>query len=525
MLWLCPFFAKRLSGERNLAKIIPSIALILALLAGCSGSRNTRIANDGRIAPPSIGNAAVDEGDAASDPFDADDADPDDKTVEIRTYRFGLEQAMQWALGHNLSLATANDNVARSKFNVLAAAAEFEVKIIPNANAGIGGGSSGTSTSRGMGLDLRKTIPFGTTATLSGKTDESAETSSTSVGIQLEQPLLRGLGVEVNKNNLLSAQFGMLASERSFVLYQENLTVSVVRGFYEIIRQRELLALNGKSAERTRGHLEAARARERVGLASRIDVLRAEIQLRQSEDNLLSAQQAYGDAVDRFRIMLGFGPQADVDIDADLSFNEFSVDERQALFLAMSNRLDLAQASDEILEAERYLRLAKNSTLPELNLVVGFTRLGSGSDFAESSNLSDSAWTIGLATSSDVRRTAERARYEQSKFELDARGRSRQLLEDTVVREVKDALRRLEKNRKRIDIQKSETEHAQQKMRLAKMKFDRGLGDNFDLMAAEEEIIRAESNYLAAVTDYIVSQTEFKKAIGTLVERPAHLLR
>ena len=51
------------------------------------------------------------------------------------------------------------------------------------------------------------------------------------------------------------------------------------------------------------------------------------------------------------------------------------------------------------------------------------------------------------------------------------------------------------------------------------------MADNFELIDAEEAIIRAETNYIHAVTDYIVSQVELKKTVGTLVERPMRLLR
>jgi len=447
------------------------------------------------------------------------------KKIAARTYRFGLRQAIKWALAQNLSLMNSRDQVTRATFNIRTAAAEFEVKITPKADATFSGGSGGSSTSRAVGLDITKKTGIGTQLGISGDTSKVGGAHTTAVTLSLTQPLLRGLGRTVNEDSILDAKFNLLSNQRSFVEYQEDLVVSVARGFYEIIRQREMLALNEKSAQRTRQHLKAAQARERVGLASRIDVLRAEIQLRQAEDNLLAAQQAYGDAVDRFRILLGFGPQDDVQIDADLSYEEFAIDTEKAILIAMSNRLDLATSRDQIAQSKRNLKVARNNTLPQLDLVFGYQQFGSGASFSDSSDLTQSTWTVGLATSTDIRRTAERAAYEQAKLDLRAAERNYQLYKDTVVREVKDAIRNLEKNRKRIAIQKADVDHAHQKLKLARMKFDRGLADNFDLIDAEEEIIRAETNYISSVTDYIISQFDVKRTIGTLIERPAHLLR
>lgn len=447
------------------------------------------------------------------------------KQIVLTAYRFGLEQAIKWALANNLSLMNSKDQVARAGFNVHSAAAAFEVKIIPGGAASVSGGSSGSETTRGAGIGFTKRTRIGTQVGVSGDTTKIGDTHTTSIGFELTQPLLRGLGRAVNEDGLLDAEFSLLSSERSFLEFQESLILSVVRSFYEIIRQREVLGLNERSAERTGHHLEAAQARERVGLASRIDVLRAEIQLRQAEDNLLVARQAYGDAVDRLRILLGFGPEDDVEIDADLSYEEFEIDPETAMRLAMTNRLDLARARDEIDQQQRNLKVAKNNTLPQLDLVLGYQKFGTGPAFSDSSSLSDSTWTIGLSSSTDIMRTAERARYEQSKLDLAASRRNYQLLKDTVVREVKDALRRLDTSLKRIAIRARDIGHASQKLKLAGMRFDRGLADNFEVIDAEEEIIRAETNRISAVTDYIVSQIEVKRAIGTLIEKPARLLR
>ena len=473
-------------------------------------------ADDANAPPPS---------DTASSATENPDAEDEDgaKTIVIHKYRFGLEQAAQWALANNLSLMNMRDQVTGSQFNVRAAAADFEVKIIPRANAGLTGGTGGTHAASGAGLELSKKMSTGTVADVSGTTASNGTSTTSGVGATLTQPLLRGLGKTVNEDALLDARFGVLSSRRSFVQFEEALVVSVVRGFYEIIKQRELVDLSRKSAERMRRHMDAAQAREKVGLASRIDVLRADIQMRQAQDSLLAAEQAYGDAVDSLRVMLGFGPQDDVEIDSDLTYNEFTVDQDQAILMAMTNRLDLAQSRDEIEVAERKVRVAKNNTLPQLDLVLGYAQSGTGSSFSDSTGLRDSTWTLGLATSTDIRRTAERARYEQSKLDFEARKRNNQLLQDTLVREVKDAIRRLDVSRKRIDIQKAEMDQAQQKLRLAKIKFDRGLGDNFDLITAEEEVLRAQSAHIAAVTDYIVSQVEVKRALGTLIEKPAGL--
>ena len=44
--------------------------------------------------------------------------------------------------------------------------------------------------------------------------------------------------------------------------------LDTVRAMYEVVRQKELVKLNEESERRLRGHAEAARAKEKIGLAS-----------------------------------------------------------------------------------------------------------------------------------------------------------------------------------------------------------------------------------------------------------------
>ncbi len=131
-----------------------------------------------------------------------------------------------------------------------------------------------------------------------------------------------------------------------------------------------------------------------------------------------------------------------------------------------------------------------------------------------------SPFSFGLSTSTDILRSAARARYEQSKLDVAGSRRNYRLLKDTVVREVKDVLRRLDTSRKRIAIRASDIDHAGQKLRLAQMRFDRGLADNFELImdqyygGPEDDLDIVPDSEEAPRMEFEVDMSEFVQKVA-----------
>ena len=56
-------------------------------------------------------------------------------------------------------------------------------------------------------------------------------------------------------------------------------------------------------------------------------------------------------------------------------------------------------------------------------------------------------------------------------------------------------------------------------MALARVKFDHGMADNFDVIEAETELQRARVDLLSVETEYIAGTYNMRAELGTLIER------
>jgi outer membrane protein TolC len=119
-----------------------------------------------------------------------------------------------------------------------------------------------------------------------------------------------------------------------------------------------------------------------------------------------------------------------------------------------------------------------------------------------------------------MRRTVERANYEQSLISVKSARRSESLQRDEVVREAKREHRNLRRQEQRIKIQQDQIQDSKGQLELAQIKFRWGLADNFDVINAEESLRRAQTNLLSVVIDYIIGTYRLRRVMGTLIDRP-----
>ena len=431
-----------------------------------------------------------------------------------------LEQAINRALYANRALAGVRDSTESAKLSIVGAESQFELKFFPGLSAGVSGDSFSSRENVGAGIRLKKRLISGTSMSVGPQLQRADEEFRSGVEVSVTQPLLRGFSREFNLSGVRGAQFGLRTANRSLYLSQVNTILSTVGSVYEVVRQRELVGLNEKSAQRLRGHSEAARAKEKIGLATPIDTYREEIQLRQAEDNLVTGRERYGDALDNLKVLLALPLSEQIVVEAPLSYETVRISESESVDVALKNRIELDQAEDTVKESHRMSKIAKHNTLPELNVALTYSQFGSDDQFGRSLSLNDNSWGVSLVSSTDLARTAARASYDQSVLSVRGAERNRDLLKDEITRQTRRELRNLMRLEKRIGIQQEQIEQATGKLELAKVKFQRGLANNFDMIEAEGQVRNAQINLLSVVVDYIGGTYRLRSVMGTLVDRP-----
>jgi outer membrane protein TolC len=429
-----------------------------------------------------------------------------------------LEEAVKLALVENLNLQSSVDVVQGAMVGENLAESRFNFKVTPTYERGFGESSL---LDQGVGVEVSKLLPFGTTITGGLRSDwassELANANASAFSMRVTQPLLRGFGKKVTEYDLVNSRRNLQSSERNLELAKQRLAVDVVSSYYNIVRQAGLADVARKSLERNKELLRASEARLEVGLASKLDVFRAELQLSQAEDAAIYRKEALELALDSFKFNLGLAPTDDVALEmTEPEYQPVTVDIDAATALALQNRVEVREESDRIHDAQRSLSVSKQNLLPQVDLNLRYDRRGVGDSFTSSFNFIDNVFNFYLSTSYPLDRSSENASYAMTQIDLGARRRQLKIVEYNIANEVRAAARNVERIGKSIVLQERNTDFAEKQLRLATLRYQRGLASNFDIIDAENNLIQARSNYVSLVSDYHVAQIELKRVTGTL---------
>ncbi len=430
-----------------------------------------------------------------------------------------LTDVINLALYANRSLISSAYGVENRKFSLDAAQSEFEWKLIPGADAR----ATDDMSIIGAGVTVEKKFAPGPVAALTPKIvrsddDDDSEAYSGKFGISLTVPLLRGFGSEINLNSVRTAEYSLRTAHRSHYLVKVNIVLEAVSATYDIVEQGELVHLFQDQTKSFRGHVVMAKAREKIGLATPIDVYRAEIRLKDAQDNLSRAREALRSAGDRLKIVLASPLEQAIQVVAPLDYQPLDITVEEAVATALKHRVELKQVDDRIEESRRASRLAKNNLLPQLDLVANYTRSGSHDKFSRSMRLNEDFWGINLTSTTDWSRTAEKAGYQQTLLAVKTDELNRWTITDGIKREIRQNFDSLLKAAERAQIRNEQIGQASGKLALAEIKFGYGMANNFDVIEAQTELQRARVNLLAAKIEHIVGRYRLRAAMGTLIE-------
>ena len=427
-----------------------------------------------------------------------------------------LEQAVEMALAQNRSLQSAGLDVASSQYALEAQKGEFDIKVRP---IGRLGQSSADNRTWNVGVDFSKKLESNVTVSLRPTMGGSENENVTGLALSLGVPLLRGFGKDAGLDGVYSSLYSLNTAKLSFYRTQVDTVMRTVRAVYDAIQSEQLVTFYAEQEKRLAGHLALVKIKVQSGVISAIDLYRAEIQLKNVQDALASAQERETDNIDVLKEILAMPMQKAITITAPVEYEPVDIPLEQAQETARQNRVEIEMQHMALDEAERKEKLARHNLLPDVNLNMAYSPEGRASESFDFTSLNDQNWYMQLSGNTDFSQAAEKSAYERSRIAMRQAKIDYEASLDSIEKEVRSQLNRLEKNQQRIDLRKEQIRQANGKLKLAQSKFRYNMAGNFDLLEAQTEFQKAQTDYLADVMSYIIGTYQLRATISTLFAR------
>jgi len=280
-----------------------------------------------------------------------------------------------------------------------------------------------------------------------------------------------------------------------------------------------VIAVARRGFDRARQLREASEAKLGAGLVSQLDVLRAQQLVSQAELQLFDAEGSAEDSRDQLRFLIGADAGTQFDIVPDIPKTIEELTAEQAIGQAMANRLDLQGAIVEAADADRAIAFARNQLKPQLDLNLALTRRETAESLPHSFGLDKFQFATFFNISMPVDRTPQTIEYQNAVIDRDRRQRDIDTLRRRIADDVRRQLRQRDRVIRSLAAAESNVKLAQQEVEVARLRYERGLSNNLDVVSAETNLLNVESLRILALADLATSRLSLRATLGILDPR------
>ncbi|MBK7875858.1 MAG: TolC family protein [Planctomycetes bacterium] len=432
-----------------------------------------------------------------------------------------LAEALDTAVRSNRELLGQKDSLYQTALGLTGTRYAFSPRVASAlgyvfSGTDAGGSSHGATWSASVAQQL----PTGGDVSITGSTGFASgggNTYDASVAIHLTQPLLRGAGRDIAWESLTQAERSLLYAIRNFELFRESFSIDVARRFYELVQQKQALENQRRNLEGFVFGRKQAEALFSVGRTNELEVLRARRSELTSQNSLIEAEESLRLALDRFRIFLGLSEGEHVDVrDEEPAFVEVDFDVDSAVAVALENRLDWLNQKEQLEDARRGVRIAKNGLLPDLALSLDYGLATGASATFGGRPLDDGSYGAALSLDLPLQRTNERNAYRSSQLALASAERAVAQFQDDLVASVRSTFRELARRQQSLAIQEQLIADQVRNAKIAQLRFEQGDFSNRDLVEAQEALLEARNALIQEKVAYEIARLGLLKDLGLL---------
>jgi OMF family outer membrane factor len=293
----------------------------------------------------------------------------------------------------------------------------------------------------------------------------------------------------------------------------EQIRLNVSTSYYDLQQADENVRIQQAAVKNAEASLRDAQALERAGVGTRFDVLRAQVNLANSQQNLVRALSQQRIASARLGTLLSIPGSISISAADPVALaGLWNQTLEQSIILAFQNRPELQQFLAQRNISEQRRRLALSDLGPQLSIVASYNLLD---QFNDSISVTD-GYSIGLQanlTLFDGGAAKARAAQERANIRIAETQFSQQ--REQIRFQVEQAYSNLQANLENVQTANAALEQARESLRLARLRFQAGVGTQTDVIAAETDLTTAEGNRVAAILDYNRALVSLQQAVST----------
>lgn len=430
------------------------------------------------------------------------------------TLRIDLAQALEIALTENPTIKVVNQEIEKKRYAHKGTLASLFPQISYSADY------SRTLKKQVMYMDfdmgdmggMGGEMPEGMDASSMDEGFEVGRSNNWSTGITASMPLIN---TSLWRSLRISATDVELAVEqaRSSKLSMIN---QVKKGFYAVLLAHDSYLVFKQSYDNAMENYLDIKRKYEQGTVAEYDLIRADVTVKNTEPNLLQAENALVLAKWQLKALLGMDLEMPIDCEGALGdYRGLLFADYMATDTTLAANSDLRQLDLQQQQLRHTLTMQKLDFLPTLSLSGLYQWSAMNNDFKFKNYRWNPYSMIGLSLSIPIFTGGSRyMKIKQTEISLKQLDWQRDDTQRNLRLAVKQQLDNMSTCVKRFDAASKGIDQAERGYRIAQKRYDTGAGTWLEMNDAELALTQARLNFNQAIYDYMVAKTDLEKTLG-----------
>ncbi|MFK0729832.1 MAG: TolC family protein [Gloeotrichia echinulata GP01] len=301
------------------------------------------------------------------------------------------------------------------------------------------------------------------------------------------------------------------SSELAVESRSEEIRLNVSTEYYDLQQADEQVRIAQSAVKNAEASLRDAEALERAGVGTRFDVLRSQVNLANATQDLTNAISQQQVARRRLATRLSVPQSVNITTADPVKLaGLWNQSLEQSIVLAFQNRPELQQQLAQRNISEQRRREALAALGPQVSLIASYSLLD---QFNDSVSIAD-GYSVGVrATLNLFDGGAAKARAAQQKANIAIAETNFAEQRNQIRFQVEQAFSTQQSNLENVNTASTALEQAREALRLARLRFQAGVGTQTDVINSENDLTRAEGNRIRAILDYNRALANLQRAV------------
>ena len=418
------------------------------------------------------------------------------------SYRFSLADCLRYAQDHQNDVRNARLNQQYASEQVK----ENTGKLLPHASIS-GAFTDNLKLATSMIPDIASgdynhkiPVQFGNkyTSSVTGEVDQTLLNSNYFLGLK-------------------AAKVYQELSVKSLAATAITTRVNVSKAYFNVLVNEEGIRIARSNVEQLQKSLKDTQAKYQAGIAETVDVNRIKVQANNAATGIQNQQRLLAYSLEELKFQMGMPQNAQLTLTQSVDDFKKGLTVTDTTGFSSESRPEYTMQEIQTQLDQLSLKSVKLSFLPQLSAYVNYGYNWFSPTFSDLYNKGFGNSALGLSLSFPIFNGTERIHQtNEARITLEQSRNDLENLDQQIHLEVRNAYVQYLNNRDQLNTQQQNMGLTQGVYDRIKYKFDQGVSSSLDLLSAENELQQAQSNYIDALLNALISSVDLEQAMGKL---------